>query len=64
MTRGGLSGGSVPDGVLRDLGPLPLAVLSRSRGSWHPERLMHGLVGLGGSPQASDYAPIFTPSPP
>ena len=27
MTRGGLSGGSVPDGVLRDLG-LPLALIA------------------------------------
>jgi hypothetical protein len=53
----------VPD-VLRELGLPLLAVPSRSRGSWHPERLMHGLVGLDGSPQASDYAPIFTPSPP
>lgn len=64
MTCAGLSRGSVPDGVLRALGLLLLAVLSRSRGSWRPERPMHGLVGLDGSPQAPDYAPISTPSPP
>ena len=64
MTRGGLSGGSVPDGALRDLGLPLLAVPSRSRGNWYPERPMHGLVGLVGSPRASGYAPIFTPSPP
>jgi hypothetical protein len=55
---------AVPDGALRDLGLLVLAVPSSSGGSWHPERLMRGLVGLDGSPRASGYAPILTPSPP
>ena len=54
----------MPDGVLRELGVLLMAVPSSSRGSCHPERLMRGLVGLYGSPQAPGCAPIFTPSPP
>ena len=47
---------AVPDGALRDLGLLVLAVPSSSGGSWHPERLMRGLVGLDGAQRASGYA--------
>ena len=59
MRRGGRGGGQCADVVLRELGVLPLAVPSRSRGSGHPERPMRGLVGLDGSPQGSGCADLY-----